>query len=139
MKTCSKCKLDKDLDQFAWRSKKAGTRQAYCKSCHLAYRQLHYEDNRQKYIDKAARWREEQKVIFYHWLSSQSCLDCGNPDMRVLEFDHLDDKSYAIADKIGRVKFEILQEEIAKCDVVCANCHKIRTAERGEFYKYLAT
>lgn len=137
MKNCGMCKEDKPEEDFAW--KVQGKRlQSHCRVCQREYRRIHYENNKQMYIDKAAKWREEQKIIFYSWLSRQECTDCRNSDMRVLEFDHLDNKDYDIGKKIGVIKFEVLMEEVAKCEIVCANCHKIRTCTRGNFYRYLA-
>ena len=80
-------------------------------------------------------------VILYKMTSV--CADCGNGDWRVLEFDHRNplDKSFTIAHGIshGGVGMPKLVEEIEKCDVVCANCHKIRHHENPVDYKiYLA-
>lgn len=66
------------------------------------------------------------------------CKDCGIRDERVLEFDHLPEykKEFNIAEayrcmySIGRII-----KEIEKCDLVCSNCHKIRTKERFELSK----
>jgi 5-methylcytosine-specific restriction endonuclease McrA len=54
------------------------------------------------------------------------CLSCGESDWRCLEFHHRDptDKSFTIAAAVGRqVPLEKLTEELAKCDLLCANCH----------------
>ena len=65
------------------------------------------------------------------------CADCGvSYPYYVMEFDHRGDKEFAIADNAHRVSESKLRNEIAKCDVVCSNCHKARTyirrqAERG--------
>ena len=67
-------------------------------------------------------------VILYKMTSV--CADCGNGDWRVLEFDHRNplNKSFTISHAIchGGVGILKLVTEIEKCDVVCANCHKIR-------------
>ena len=56
--------------------------------------------------------------------------------MVVLEFDHVTgEKSYNISNKIGQVPLESMMEEIGKCEIVCANCHRIRTAGRGNWMK----
>lgn len=59
-------------------------------------------------------------------------------DIRVLEFDHTkDDKEYNVGDLIAKgASLDKLKLEIAKCEVVCANCHKIRTyTRRGDTYR----
>ncbi len=59
-----------------------------------------------------------------------ACADCGRRFLTcVMEFDHRDpsDKRYDMNLIAGRVKFSTLLEELAKCDIVCSNCHRIRT------------
>ncbi len=134
MKTCTKCQIPQDESQFSAR----GTGLQYkCKSCLRIDRRAHYEKNKEAIKKKANEWRLAQRIIFFQWLKTQSCIDCNISDIRLLEFDHIQNKSYSIADKIGEVKFEVLMLEINKCEIVCANCHKIRTAERGNFYSYV--
>lgn len=127
MKTCSTCKQQLELDNF---SRKGQGHQSACKKCHKEYRQKHYQKNKEKYIDKALRWRSEQREIFREWMQDKSCVDCGFNDWRALQFDHLRDKEFDIATKKGIRTLESLQEEIEKCDIVCANCHSIRTHDR---------
>src|SRR4051794_36986150 len=56
--------------------------------------------------------------------------DCGETDPVVLEFDHLRDKEFDIASGIHYHAWSKVLAEIAKCEVVCANCHRRRTARR---------
>jgi hypothetical protein len=51
----------------------------------------------------------------------------------VLEFDHLRDKEFSISKGLVDRNWQSVLDEIAKCDVVCANCHRRRTAKRGGF------
>jgi hypothetical protein len=130
------CKKEKPLEDFAWRNKSKKTYQAQCKSCHKEYRRQHYLDNKQKYIDKSAKIRIQNKIKFYEWLSKQECADCGNSDTRVLEFDHVRGKKLGVVSvMIGHVSKKRLLEEIAKCEIVCANCHRIRTAKQFNYMK----
>lgn len=128
MKICGTCKQEKPLDEFSLRY---GQPQFNCKVCHAAYRKKHYQENRSKYIDKARRNELEYKRQYYEWLSTKSCTDCGISDIRVLEQDHLGDKEYNISAKIGGITLEAMMPELNKCEVVCANCHRIRTITRG--------
>lgn len=65
-------------------------------------------------------------------LGNSSCIDCGNNDPRVLEFDHVR------GTKLGHISHGIknawnltkLKEEIDKCEIRCCNCHRIATIER---------
>jgi hypothetical protein len=55
------------------------------------------------------------------------CMDCGNSDYRVLEFHHRPDERKSYVDMGMRHKsVELIMSEIAKCDLLCANCHLIR-------------
>jgi hypothetical protein len=93
---------------------------------------------RQHYQDNKARYRERQqarKIEYYsHVLEhfkNNPCVDCGETDPLVLEFDHRDraEKEFTIgAYNDNRFGVDRLKKEILKCDVRCANCHRRRTA-----------
>lgn len=54
------------------------------------------------------------------------CKNCGNEDFRVLEFHHNRDKDFVISNAaISGFSIEKIKSEIEKCDVLCANCHRI--------------
>jgi hypothetical protein len=137
MKTCSRCNTEKDESQFTVKNKATGLLQSICKPCKKEYNTLHYADNKAKRILQKGEKRDEYRREFYSYLMTLSCVDCGNSDFRVIEFDHLRDKSFNIADKVGDMPLKTLMKEIEKCEPVCANCHKIRTSERGGFYKFM--
>ena len=66
----------------------------------------------------------------FNVLKNQPCKDCGRSyPPYVMHFDHLKDKSFEITRSIGK-KMSILLKEIDKCEIVCANCHAIRTHNR---------
>lgn len=66
----------------------------------------------------------------------RGCVDCGyRACAEALEFDHLPgtEKLGAISDLVtARVPWPVMLAEIAKCEVVCANCHRVRTTMRGD-------
>lgn len=65
------------------------------------------------------------------------CVDCGYAERAVvLEFDHLPgfEKKFVIGQAANRSRDAVLRE-IAKCEVVCCNCHRIRTYDRGQMGK----
>lgn len=73
-------------------------------------------------------------------LKEKPCTDCGKKyPYYVMQFDHLKDKEFELAYgfKYGKEK---LAKELAKCEVVCANCHAERTHQRENVRVYpLAT
>ena len=111
----------------------------YCRLCRAAYAQAHYAANRQLYIDRARRRKRivgKQRVAYLmEFLSAHPCVDCGEGDPIVLEFDHVGDKAFTIGEGLRDRNWESVLAEIAKCDVVCANCHRRRTARRGGFLR----
>jgi hypothetical protein len=59
-------------------------------------------------------------------------------DPIILEFDHLGQKSFNVASGIRTRQWQSVLDEIAKCDVVCPNCHRRRTVLRGGFARAVA-
>jgi len=106
----------------------------------LQNRKKHYKENKQYYLDKARRNKETvTKRNFEHidkYLSEHPCVDCGETDPIVLEFDHVTGTKEANIASLYNCSLERLQKEIGKCEVRCANCHKRITAKRGNFRKY---
>ncbi len=63
-------------------------------------------------------------------LAGGHCVDCGETDMLVLEFDHVGAKRGQISTMVWNVSFATLLAEIAKCEIRCCNCHRRATAKR---------
>lgn len=73
--------------------------------------------------------KRRKQVIDYKL--AKGCTDCGyNEDAWALEFDHLGNKAFIISRHIQSYSWDKLKLEIDKCEVVCANCHRIRTKRR---------
>lgn len=133
MKQCSRCKLDLPLTEFG---KKGSFRQSKCKKCQREYAKAHYKANRDKYIHKA-RTRNiaviEENFALVLELKKVGCADCGITNPVVLQFDHVTGtKVTNVSNMVARGwSADKILEEVKKCEVVCANCHLIRTAERA--------
>jgi hypothetical protein len=129
---CSRCGLTKPGDEFAGT---AGIKvDTYCRPCRSEYGKAHYAANRQRYIEAEARRkraRAEERIAFLiEFFRTHPCVDCGETDPLVLEFDHLRDKHFNIGKQFSSRSWQKILEEMEKCDVVCANCHRRRTARR---------
>ncbi len=139
MRRCGRCGERKDLAEFAWRRKAKGQLDNYCRPCRAAYKQEHYAANRQRNIDRVKARKSEVITKRVRWLldflAAHPCVDCGEADTLVLEFDHLGDKRFTIANGLRDRNWDSVLNEMAKCDVVCANCHRRRTARRGGFLR----
>jgi hypothetical protein len=73
---------------------------------------------------------------------SQPCADCDTQfHLAAMQFDHVKgDKKFNLASATAQSpNIEALKEEIAKCEIVCANCHSVRTHNRGYFNRHLAS
>jgi hypothetical protein len=108
----------------------------HCANCH-----------RIKTIEQDRSWRSKQPAqpvpksyqMVAAYLSDHPCIDCGNSDIRVLEFDHVhghktDEISHLLSQRYGWPRIEA---EIVKCEVRCANCHRIRSVKSRRFWRDL--
>jgi hypothetical protein len=88
--------------------------------------------------DAQKRFRQRKRALMVEYLKTHPCVDCGNPDPRVLEFDHRRDKKFTIGAAVssGHVSWGKILVEIDKCDVRCANCHRIRHAVENNWYDF---
>jgi hypothetical protein len=134
MRRCGRCGEEKVLSDFAWRRREKGERHNYCRPCHAEYRREHYLANREKYIAlaqqrKVALFAERTELLIVYF-EDHPCVDCGETDPVVLEFDHLRDKDFNVGSKLANYPWPVILNEIEKCEVVCANCHTRRTARR---------
>jgi hypothetical protein len=139
---CGRCSQSKPLDEFAWHRKAKGQRDNYCRPCRAAYKQEHYAAHRERYIANASIRKRaliaERTAYLIEFFRERPCTDCGEADPLVLEFDHTGHKSFSISVGIRGHKWQSVLDEIEQCDVVCANCHRRRTALRGGFIRALA-
>lgn len=113
--------------------------QYWCRECFRQY-QLDRRDRNAVQVSEATRRRRAraQEQVAAH-LAAARCPDCGEDDVVVLELDHvLGSKTGGVADMTHRGASAIaLAAELAKCDVVCASCHRVRTATRAGTFRIL--
>ena len=121
----------KPLTEFNRFSRSKDGRQPYCRVCAKSY----FVARREEIVSMIqARKRERKDELTRYvraYLLEHSCVDCGETDPVVLEFDHVRGTKIAHVSRMvkGAVSLARLQAEIAKCDVRCANCHRRRTAK----------
>jgi 5-methylcytosine-specific restriction endonuclease McrA len=92
----------------------------YCKPCMRAYN----------------KERNQAKRAYLNEVKLESgCVACGyNAHPAALEFDHLDPttKLFHVGSRFSSVSFSKLKEEVSKCQVLCSNCHRIKTFDTGQ-------
>lgn len=140
MKRCGVCGEAKPLDEFHRNRSRSDGRQTACKVCNIERNRRWYRENpeaRPRRMDEYARKRRREKHrMIVTYLLEHPCVDCGEADPVVLEFDHLRDKTKNVSAMLNSSWPRILQE-IQKCEVVCANCHRRRTAKRSGSFRSL--
>ena len=139
-KRCVTCGKDKDETEFNWRNKLLGKRWGTCKSCQSEQRADWYQRNKKKHVKNVRERRdkvvEESRQFVWNYLSSHPCVDCGESNPVVLEFDYVRGRKKMIVSQLVQHGYGIkaIKKEIVKCEVRCSNCHKKKTAkEQGWF------
>jgi 5-methylcytosine-specific restriction endonuclease McrA len=99
-----------------------------------------YQKKREQYKLKARQYRKVLRVknmkLLWNFLSDHPC-KCGETNPVVLELDHLRNKKYNISDVIYCHTWLSIQKELKKCQVLCANCHRKKTAKQLGYYSYM--
>lgn len=141
MKHCSKCGLTLPLSEFPVRSARTQKPSAYCKPCQREYCRAHYRTNGRKHnirrYGNQKRYRIANRQRFYEYLKNKSCVDCGERDPLVLEFDHVrGEKCGNISEMVSNgASWTRIECELAKCEIRCANCHRRKTARDFKWFK----
>lgn len=136
LRRCSRCRLLKPVSEFTLCDLVQARPSYYCRTCKAEHRRAHYRANRSDYIRRAiteARLKREDVLVrVFEYLHEHPCVDCGETDLRVLEFDHREgtSKTMEVSAMLGRRSWSKIAQEIEKCDVRCANCHRKKTARQ---------
>src|SRR5258705_2608714 len=104
-----------------------------CAECKKAYNASYYQRTKDRHNsarrERRKRIQDEAREKVYEYLRTHPCVDCGESDIVVLDFDHLGDKRAGISQMLVDGKtWKDIKAEIEKCQVVCANDHRRRTA-----------
>lgn len=140
---CTGCGETRPLEDFSYRDQARGLRRARCRLCMRTYARQHYRENKARYAtgdwERTRSSRRDLSHEIDEYLRTHTCVDCGENDPLVLEFDHRDGvaKLETIAFLRARGSRDELFAEIRKCDVRCSNCHQRRTAKQFGWSKLL--
>ena len=131
-KRCSTCHESRPLTDFNVRRSAPDGLQARCRDCSREW----YLRNKAEHIRRVAqrnrRVRGEHQELMADYLLEHPCVDCGEADVRVLDFGH--EEPAQKVSTVGRLltlslPWSTVLAEIDKCSVRCANCHRRRTAD----------
>lgn len=130
MKKCCRCKEVKDVCEFTKNASQQDGLSAECKGCKAEYNRKYYQEHKEQSRLRDKRRIQRLRDYVLEVLQSRPCADCGEDNILVLEFDHISDKKYNIGDMICHPSTSLikLEQEIAKCEIRCANCHRVKTA-----------
>lgn len=116
MKTCTRCGIEKTLDEYHIMTRSRDGRKQECKVCHNARVRATTAEN--------ARWLLRQRAV--------PCADCGRDDLppNIMEFDHVfAPKEEKMSRLLGNRKR--LEAEVRKCEIRCPTCHRLRHHLQG--------
>ena len=134
---CTICRSRRENSEFNRKSASPHGLQNVCRDCNRAQARDYYARNREAHVRIIMQRKTEQRrvaigVVADHLLT-HACVDCGEDDVRVLDFDHRVGAGKE-ADVMRLVQhgysLSRIMAEIAKCDVRCRNCHAKVTYER---------
>lgn len=140
-KMCTACTKTKPLDDFHRMSRSSDGHKFKCKACMKIESKEKYASrsearkllDQQQALARVARRRAliEPRLV-------EGCVDCGEDDPIVLEFDHVRGvKEENISRLLRSGSEERLRAELEKCDVVCANCHRKRTSVQFNWFGWM--
>lgn len=143
MKVCLLCHQPKEVEEFPFRTtliykqKTYKYRVSYCKDCRSTYGKNHHAKNRKACQDSKRNRIERNRNHILDYLKSNPCVDCGESDVIVLDFDHISGTKRAGVCAMAQngVGLEVLKEEISKCEVRCCNDHRRRTMAVGNQWR----
>lgn len=135
-KKCSKCKKEKIIDEFPKNKSRKDGLHHYCKICNSELCSKNYPKRKEYFLESKKVLQKRNHKYVLKFLKINPCIDCGESDPIVLEFDHMEQKHENISDMIRRCfSLETIKNEINKCVVRCANCHRRKTSKNGIWYR----
>lgn len=97
------------------------------KAYHKKYSAEHYQRNKEAYKARVKKKKEELRKWLFEYKRTLKCDKCDETHLACLEFHHRnpEEKDLSISQAVSNLRsVEKIKEEISKCDVLCANCHR---------------
>ena len=140
-KVCPSCSRELDVSNFGINNSRRDGLQTQCRSCKKASQDKWYRNNRARHVANVARRRRKAETeiikLILAYLQQHPCIDCGEDNPVILEFDHVrGDKRDSICDLIRRgCGWATISAEVQKCEVRCCKCHRLKTAKQFGYRK----
>jgi hypothetical protein len=142
-KFCPTCSTLKSAADFYLNKARADGLNSQCKECKRVVQKNWYIKNKARHVANVARRRRaaEAEIIkrLIAYFRSHPCVDCGETNPVLLEFDHVrGSKLNSVCNLIRRgFSWEKIAAEISKCEVRCCRCHRLKTAKQFGYRKML--
>lgn len=100
-----------------------------CKTCNREHQSKWWNENKIEQQDRVKKNRKRLKLVGLEYKLQNPCIICNETNPLCLDFDHLRDKEKEVSQMILKgASTERVLKEISKCQVLCSNCHRIKTA-----------
>lgn len=145
LKHCGRCETDKRLSEFGKKQSTTDGKQPWCKKCNQEYLTVWYAENklphREEIRKRKKAYRNAAVELVVEYFLDHPCIDCGEDDPVLLEFDHRDPlaKTFNVSNlsaSVASLDFVTLRTEMDKCDSRCANCHRKKTMKERNYARY---
>lgn len=132
-KKCNMCHIIKKMHEFNNNKNNICGKGNTCKECNKKYQKQWYLKNKDGHIKGSAyhskRYADRNRYFIYRYLRFCECKFCGEKNIIKLEFDHLHNKLSTISKMIMTHSIDNIKKEIRKCQILCSNCHMVKTAK----------
>jgi len=142
-KKCNFCEKTYNISEFNWKIKRLNKKANKCKQCTNEYSRKHYAEHGHKYRESnkvnTERYKKAGRKLVYEFKLSNPCTSCSESNPVVLEFHHLDPKTKR--NDVSNMathgySIESIEKEIEKCIILCANCHRKKTAKQQNWHSH---
>src|SRR5699024_8503412 len=133
LRACRTCKEEKSLSEYGVRRASKDGLMTQCKECNRKAQKVQYSSNKKYYLDRNRELRASNREKYRKTKEGKPCARCGGLFPQVcMDYDHIDPKSkrLCVAQMMG-YSWNAIQKEIDKCELVCANCHRIKTDRKS--------
>ena len=142
MKQCCRCRVIKDTSEFHRSAPRKDGLQSYCRTCKKLIDKDHNNRNPRRNYGRTREYRMRNLKWLYEYLRTKQCEweGCTVDDPEMLVFDHLNPREKR--DHVSTIahsscSLKSVQEEVAKCRVLCANHHQKHTIQQFGYRKWL--
>lgn len=125
MKQCFKCKISKPENRFYKNERTKDGLYIYCKACHSIITKKWQKENKELCSSIRKKRYNKKRKFLVSYKKGLKCQVCGESDSVCLVFHHRNpkEKDFYVGCSVSGYSLERIMKEIAKCDVLCANCH----------------